>query len=121
MSRLTFDDLTPDDMPAPYVDDSGDRADAFRDSLGDLVRCGVQTTGVSNMASDIHFSAMVALHDELADLELDIAETTADALAMPVDDERRASLGRIVTRWQRHHDAVAKFYDLDVYLQRVPK
>lgn len=46
MSRLTFDDLTPDDMPAPYVDDSGDRADAFRDSLGDLVRCGGQTTGV---------------------------------------------------------------------------
>lgn len=32
MGRLT----SPDDMPEPFYDDSGDRADAFRDSLGDL-------------------------------------------------------------------------------------
>lgn len=36
MSRLTFEDLTPDDMPEPFHDDSGDRADAYRDSLADL-------------------------------------------------------------------------------------
>lgn len=48
MSRLTFEDLTPDDMPAPYVDDSGDRADAFRDSLLD---CGKQTNEGLNMKS----------------------------------------------------------------------
>lgn len=50
MGRLTFDDLTPDDMPSEHVEHWGDRADDFRDSLGDLVRCGIQTTnGVKPM------------------------------------------------------------------------
>lgn len=48
MSRLTFDDLTPDDMPAPFVDDSGDRADSYRDALLD---CGAQTTEAKTMST----------------------------------------------------------------------
>lgn len=49
MTRLTFDDLTPADMPEPFYDDSGDRADAYMDGLASLVRCGQQTSGDTDM------------------------------------------------------------------------
>lgn len=109
MGRLTFDDLTPDDMPEPTVADWGDVADAYRDSLGDLVECGQQTTPRIPMTTDTNAprsilrDAMLALHDFLAGLEMDAADLGDDAPGV----------------WAQH-EKLAQFFDLDVYLERVP-
>lgn len=93
MSRLTFDDLTPDDMPEPFIDDSGDRADAFRDSLADLIPCGVQTMPTNHPVADWEAMRMLALRP--ADAKIEGTPENATELAHIVEafDELYCAIG----------------------------
>lgn len=62
-------------------------------------------------------AATVALHDVLANIEMDMGE--AAATAAQCDDPREVRrLALLVHRWQTQHDKLAQFYDLDVFLDR---
>lgn len=73
---------------------------------------GKVTNVVQAPRSDLR-EAMIALHDKLANLELDLAEATIDTIP---DREWLDQMQRLRTL----HDTLAQFYDLDVYLDREP-
>lgn len=62
-------------------------------------------------AENILRDAMIALHEQLSELELDIAGIDEGEQPKRVRDQFRAL-------WQHQHDAIAQFYDLDVFLDR---
>jgi hypothetical protein len=62
--------------------------------------------------------AMIALHDVLAGIEVDVANEAAAIGRASTGDRRVAVVTRMVNRWQRQHDKLAQFFDLDVYLGR---
>lgn len=71
-----------------------------------------------NAAAETLFAATVELHTELAQLEGTIAECEHERSGCGHIKGRRAALNRRINAAQRLHDTLAKFYDLDVYLQR---